>query len=144
MAGAEALEREAEAAQHLPAALGMHRVPEVVGHPLCNLGATPDAAIWGGTFKERGKLGLQGRTEQRGAAGVGMAPVAERRWTTIVVAVGEGTDPGQRVASGGSDLCRRCGLGKEPDDLPVTAGDGIGRLSIPHMQFVHRKMGGQS
>lgn len=133
MARTEALEREAEAAEYLPATLGMHRLPEVVGHPGCNLGASPDAAVWGGTIQERGKLGLQGRAEQRGGAWVGMAPVSERRRTTVVVAVGEGTDPGQRVAGGGGDLCRGCALGEEPDDLPVAAGDRISRLSIARM-----------
>jgi hypothetical protein len=59
-----------------------------------------------------------------------MAPVAQGLGPSFVVAMGDGADPAQAVASVFNDLLGGFALCKQPHDLPVASRNRIFRLAI--------------
>lgn len=69
-----------------------------------------------------------------------MATISDASRTGSIVAVGNRADPREGVARHTSDLLGGQPLGQEPEDLPLTACDGIGGLPIALFQISYREV----
>jgi hypothetical protein len=131
---------QAEALEHLPAPLGVHRAPERDGHPSGDLRPGPQPAIRRGPVERAGQRGPpRGREEPR-VSRVTMAPVTQPHGAVLVRALGDGAHPVGRIAGDGGHVCGGQPLGEQPDQLPVAARDRLLSGAIASLQFVKREM----
>jgi hypothetical protein len=109
------------ASQHLPAALGVHTVPQGGRHPCRRFRPGPDAPIGRRVLEGGGERLALGGGEQPRAAGVSVPPIPQAGWPLLVMALGECTPQIDGVPGHRRDLLRRAPPSEEPDDLPVAA-----------------------
>jgi hypothetical protein len=69
-----------------------------------------------------------------------MAVVAQGLRSSFIVAMGDGADSTQDIASVFDDLLRRFALCQQPDDLPMTAGNRIFRFVILLLDLFETQM----
>ena len=69
-----------------------------------------------------------------------MTPVAQARWSVLVIALGHSAHSVGRVASDRGHPFRGQALGQQPDHLPVAAHDRVFSGAIASLQFVNREI----
>jgi hypothetical protein len=123
MTGAGTAQREREATQHLPAALRMDGTTKLLAHPASDLGTTPHTAVRSRTVEQGGKLRLKLIRQQGSVARIVVATITKTGRSLMIVAVGQGTNPGDGVAGGGDNLSSGRVVSEQPNDLPMAARD---------------------
>jgi hypothetical protein len=118
----------------------MHATAQPRRHPRRRFGPRPHAPVRWGLLKGRGERGALPCGEEPCSPRVMVTAVLKPRGPSLVVAPDNGAEPADRVARDRGHLRGGQALRQQPDDLPVTAHDGIFGLAIPDLQLVNSEM----
>lgn len=133
-------EARAEPYQVRPTQLGIARMTGLGRDPGGHFGTAPEPAVGGWTLQGCDQPRLLLRAQNRLAAGIIVAPVAEGVGACLVVAPHELADPAHAVASDLRHLWARLALRQQPDNLKVAALDWILGAPVALLQLGQAQM----
>jgi hypothetical protein len=96
---------QAQALEHLPSSLGMHKASQGGRHPRAHFRSRPQSAIRRRSVERPHKCCPLGRREEPRTASIAVAPVTEDCRVISIVALGNGPQPIRAIAGGRGHLC---------------------------------------